>query len=71
LSTPTLTGRPPTGALSVTVIDRTLAQADAHATTAFAMGLQGPAWSARLTAMTILADEQVLPTPSFTRLRVT
>jgi thiamine biosynthesis lipoprotein len=63
------TGRAPTGTLSVTVIDDTLAQADAHATSAFAMGLRGPAWSARMTTMTILADEQVLVTPSFARLR--
>jgi FAD:protein FMN transferase len=63
------TGRPPVGTLSVTMIDRTLAQADAHATAAFAMGPRGPAWSARLTAMTILADEQVLLTPTFDRLR--
>jgi hypothetical protein len=51
------------------VIDRTLARADAHATSAFAMGRQGPAWSARMATMTILADEQVLLTPSFARLR--
>ena len=63
------TGRPPAGTLSVTMIDRTLAQADAHATAAFAMGPRGPAWSARLTAMTILADDQVLLTPTFLRLR--
>jgi thiamine biosynthesis lipoprotein len=62
-------GRPPVGTLSVTMIDRRLAQADAHATAAFAMGPCGPAWSARLTAMTILADEQVLLTPTFVRLR--
>jgi thiamine biosynthesis lipoprotein len=62
-------GRPPVGTLSVTIIDRTLAQADAHATAAFAMGPGGPPWSARLTAMTILADEQVLLTPTFVRLR--
>jgi FAD:protein FMN transferase len=63
------TGAAPTGTLSVTVIDRTLARADAYATSAFAMGLRGPAWSARMTTMTILADEQVLLTPSFARLR--
>lgn len=63
------TGRPPAGTLSVTMIDRTLAQADAHATAAFAMGPRGPAWSARLTAMTILADDQVLLTPTFLRYR--
>ncbi|MBV9367240.1 MAG: FAD:protein FMN transferase [Solirubrobacterales bacterium] len=63
------TGRPPAGTLSVTMIDRTLAQADAHATAAFAMGPRGPAWSARLTAMTILADDEVLLTPTFLRYR--
>ncbi|MBV9680265.1 MAG: FAD:protein FMN transferase [Solirubrobacterales bacterium] len=63
------TGRPPAGTLSVTMIDRTLAQADAHATAAFAMGPRGPAWSARLAAMAILADDQVLLTPTFLRYR--
>jgi FAD:protein FMN transferase len=63
------TGRPPVGTLSVTMIDRTLAQADAHATAAFAMGPRGPVWSARLTAMTVLADDQVLLTPTFLRYR--
>ena len=63
------TGRPPVGTLSVTMIDRTLARADAHATAAFAMGAQGPEWSARLAAMTILADDQVLLTPTFLRYR--
>jgi FAD:protein FMN transferase len=62
-------GRPPVGTLSVTIVDRTLAQADAHATAAFAMGPSGPPWSAPLTAMTILADDQVLLTPTFVRLR--
>jgi thiamine biosynthesis lipoprotein ApbE len=51
------------------MIDRTLAHADAHATAAFAMGPRGPAWSARLAAMTILADDQVLLTPTFLRYR--
>jgi FAD:protein FMN transferase len=63
------TGRPPAGTLSVTMIDRTLAQADAHATAAFAMGQRGPGWSARLATMTILADDQVLLTPAFLRYR--
>ena len=63
------TGRPPVGTLSVTMIDRTLAHADAHATAAFAMGPRGPAWSARLTAMTVLTDDQVLLTPAFLRYR--
>ncbi len=64
------TGRPPVGTVSVTIIDQTLARADAHATAAFAMGSRGPTWSARLTAMTILTDDQVLLTPTFCDLRV-
>jgi thiamine biosynthesis lipoprotein len=63
------TGRPPVGTVSVTMIDRTLARADAHATAAFAMGSRGPAWSAGLAAMTILTDDQVLLTPTFCRMR--
>jgi len=42
--------------------------ADAYATAAFAMGLEGPRWTSRLRgyeAMTILADETVLSTPGF------
>ncbi len=60
--------RPPRGVLSVTVTGPDLATADAYATTAFAMGIEGPAWTARLRgyeAMTILADEQVLTTAGF------
>src|SRR5436305_776568 len=41
-------GRPPVGTLSVTVVDHTLARADANATAAFAMGARGPAWAGRL-----------------------
>jgi thiamine biosynthesis lipoprotein len=63
------TGRPPVGTVSVTIIDRTLARADAHATAAFAMGSRGPVWSAGLTAMTILTDDQVLLTPTFCHMR--
>lgn len=63
------TGHPPVGTLSVTIVDRTLAQADAHATAAFAMGPGGPAWAARLAAMTVLAGDEVVLTPSFCRLR--
>jgi thiamine biosynthesis lipoprotein len=63
-----LTGRPARGALSVTVLGRDLATADAYATAAFAMGERGPAWTARLRghgAMTILAGERVLSTERF------
>ena len=62
------TGAPPPGVLSVSVIGPELGTADAYATAAFAMGVAGPAWTARLTpfeAMTILDDERVLRTPGF------
>lgn len=56
------------GVLSVTVVGQDLATADAYATAAFAMGSDGPAWTARLfgyEAMTILEDETVLLTRWF------
>jgi len=63
------TRRPPTGLLSVTIVGRDLASADAYATAAFAMGgVAGPRWAARLPgyeSMSILADETVLTTPGF------
>lgn len=62
------TRRAPEGVLSVTITGPVLATADAYATAAFAMGLEGPKWTARLRgyeAMTILADETVLSTPGF------
>jgi len=64
------TGRPPEGVLSVTITGPDLATADAYATAAYAMGREGPAWTARLVArgyeaMTILADQTVLSTPAF------
>ena len=62
------TGRAPIGILSVTVVGRDLATADAYATAAYAMGRAGPPWTARLAgyeAMTILSDETVLSTPGF------
>lgn len=62
------TGQAPRGVLSVTVVGPDLATADAYATAAFAMGEDGPRWTARLApyeAMTILADETVLSTPRF------
>jgi thiamine biosynthesis lipoprotein len=68
-----LTGRPPTGALAVTVLGRDLGSVDAYATAAFAMGERGPEWTARLRgcgAMTILAGDRVLFTPRFLRHRV-
>jgi FAD:protein FMN transferase len=64
-------GRPPEGVLSVTVAGPDLGTADAFATAAFAMGLQGPAWTATLgdyAALTILADGRVLSTQGLDRL---
>jgi thiamine biosynthesis lipoprotein len=63
------TGATPEGVLSVTVTGPELGTADAYATAAFAMGVDGPAWTARLgggyEALTILADGRVLSTPGF------
>jgi thiamine biosynthesis lipoprotein len=64
------TGRPPEGVLSVTITGPELTTADAYATAAFAMGEDGPEWTASLglyEAMTILADGRVLFTPGFPR----
>jgi thiamine biosynthesis lipoprotein len=62
------TRRPPRGVSSVTITGPDLATADAFATAAFAMGVEGPAWTARLRgyeAMTILSDGRALSTPRF------
>jgi thiamine biosynthesis lipoprotein len=62
------TGAPPAGVVSVTVVGPDLGSADAYATAAFALGLDGPGWTLGLDgyeAMTILADDQVLRTPGF------
>ena len=67
------TGRPPTGLLSVTVVGPDLALADAYATAAFAMGADGPEWTATLDgydALCVTSDHQVLETPGFARHRV-
>ncbi len=64
------TGQPPAGVLSVTITGPELGTADAFATAAFAMGADGPAWTAQLDgyeALTILADGRVLSTPGFPR----
>jgi len=64
------TGAPPEGVLSVTITGPALGTADAYATAAFAMGTDGPAWTATLDgyeAMTILADGTVLSTAGFPR----
>jgi thiamine biosynthesis lipoprotein len=66
-------GGPARGALSVTVVTRSLGAADAYATAAFAMGARGPAWTAGLRgceAMTVLEGERVLCTPGLGGLRV-
>ena len=63
---------PPTGLLSVTVVGPDLALADAYATAAFAMGADGPEWTATLNgynALCITSDHQVLETPGFARHR--
>jgi thiamine biosynthesis lipoprotein len=63
-------GRPPRGVLSVTVVGPDLGTADAYATAAFALGADGPAWTATLAghgAMTILEGGRVLATPGFLR----
>jgi thiamine biosynthesis lipoprotein len=66
------TGAPPAGLLSVTVVGPDLATADAFATAAFAMGTDGPAWTATVDgydAMSITSDGRVLSTPGFARHR--
>jgi thiamine biosynthesis lipoprotein len=58
----------PRGVASVTVAGPDLGTADALSTAAFAMGLDGPAWTLTLApyeALTILADGRVLSTPGF------
>jgi len=62
------TGLAPRGVLSVTIVGPELGTADAYATAAFAMGENGPNWTAGLApyqAMIILADHSVLKTPDF------
>jgi thiamine biosynthesis lipoprotein len=66
------TGAPPAGLLSVTIAGPDLGTADAYATAAFAMGADGPAWTATLEgydAMCITSDHSVLSTPGFARHR--
>jgi FAD:protein FMN transferase len=66
------TRRAPRGVASVTVLGPDLATADAYATAAFAMGAEGPAWTAGLDdydALSILADGRVLSTPGVDALR--
>ena len=66
------TGEAPEGVLSVTVVGPDLGTADAYATAAFAMGVDGPDWTLELRgyeAMTILGDGRVLSTPGVEALR--
>jgi thiamine biosynthesis lipoprotein len=66
------TRRPATGLLSATVVGPDLGRADAYATAAFAMGADGPAWTASLDgydAMCVTRDRRVLTTPGFARHR--
>jgi FAD:protein FMN transferase len=67
------TGAAPAGVLSVTCVGDDLAEADALATAAFAMGAAGAAWLAAqpgVEAMVIDAARQVHVTPGFDALRV-
>ncbi|CAL9404160.1 FAD:protein FMN transferase [Streptomyces sp. enrichment culture] len=62
------TGRPSTGLLSLTVTARTLTEADAVATAAFALGADGVPWAAALPGcelFAVTADRRVLRTPGF------
>ena len=62
------TGVSPAGVLSVTITGPNLATADAYATAAFAMDMDGPEWTRGLPgyeAMTILRAGQILRTPGF------
>jgi FAD:protein FMN transferase len=67
------TGEPPEGVLSVTVLGPDLGTADAYATAAFAIGPEGPAWTATLpagfAALTILDGGRVLSTRAMDALR--
>ncbi|NEA68260.1 FAD:protein FMN transferase [Streptomyces sp. SID12488] len=60
------TGRPATGLLSLTVVAATLTEADATATAAFAMGVEGIEWAAGRKGCEVFAvdaDRQVSRTP--------
>jgi thiamine biosynthesis lipoprotein len=66
------TGTPPEGVLSVTIVGPDLATADAYATAAYAMGIEGAEWTRGLVglgyeAMIILEDQTVWFTPGFPR----
>jgi thiamine biosynthesis lipoprotein len=66
-------GRPPEGVLSVTVVGPSLAEADAYATAAFAMGANALAWVATLPGYSgclITADRRLVWTPEFASWKV-
>jgi thiamine biosynthesis lipoprotein len=65
-------GRSPEGILSLTVVGRSLATADAYATAAFTMGMRGLAWlTARpgYAGCAVSADGRLVWTPGFERYR--
>ena len=65
------TGRAAAGLLSVTVTGPSPTYVDAYATTAFVLGLDGPAWVARHAgygAYAITTDERAIWTPAIDRL---
>jgi FAD:protein FMN transferase len=69
-----LTGRAPDGVLSVTVVGPHLAEADAYATAAFAMGRSGLGWIATLTGYAgcmITAERRLVWTEEFARYKTT
>jgi FAD:protein FMN transferase len=68
-----LTGAPPRGLLSVTIVGPDLATADAYATAVLAMGSAGPAFAAELPgyeALCISDRDTVLTTPGLARYRI-
>jgi thiamine biosynthesis lipoprotein len=67
------TGKPPAGVLSLTVAGPSLAFADAYATAAFAMGVDGIGWIAAMpnyAGCAITADGRIVWTPAFEPLLV-
>lgn len=67
------TGQPPTGLLSATIVGPDLPTADAYATATFAMGAEGPVWSAGLDGyetLCITTEQTLLTSPGLDRYRV-
>jgi len=69
-----LTGRPPDGIASMTVIGPSLTWADAWATAGYAMGVRGVDWVAReldgYDACAVSTDRHLVMTDGFERLMV-